>query len=382
MIPTFKRVVKQQHHVYTHKEVDDILDYLTTPSLERGAIARIARDTHVPEQTLRNWRHSRLADPSWFPLEHGHPRARALDPQCEAAIADFLIENQIKPGLGATRSDLKKLCLDCYSAQTDEERHLQRFCASTTFLHDMQQRQGLSLRTPHAERRTTVDESYVSCFLHRLNSLSNDYSPDLVFNMDETCWRLFEAPRKVLAEKGSETVKLRSKTSEKTSFTAVGAISASGQKLPLWVLAKGKTPRCETKFGAHQDVLVKHSESGWATENIVMSYIEWLSHEIADGTPCALILDVYPTHRTDRVIEIAAANDVELLFVPAGGTGRFQPLDRRIFGELKARARAEFRRWTWRADGLDMDYEQSIRILSRCWMAIPAENVKKAWNVV
>jgi hypothetical protein len=33
-------------------------------------------------------------------------------------------------------------------------------------------------------------------------------TPDLVFNMDETCWRLSETPKKVLAEKGAETVKL------------------------------------------------------------------------------------------------------------------------------------------------------------------------------
>jgi hypothetical protein len=60
MIPTFKRVVKRQHHVYTHNEVDDILNYLTTSPLERGSIAKIARDIHVPEQTLRDRHHSRL----------------------------------------------------------------------------------------------------------------------------------------------------------------------------------------------------------------------------------------------------------------------------------------------------------------------------------
>jgi hypothetical protein len=112
-------------------------------------------------------------------------------------------------------------------------------------------------------------ESYAADFLERLNSLSNDYPPDKFFNMDETCWRLFEAPQKVLAEKGAETVKLRAPTSEKTSFTAFGTISASGQKLPIWVLAKGKTPRPEPKFGAHPGVILQHTDSGWATENLI-----------------------------------------------------------------------------------------------------------------
>jgi hypothetical protein len=78
-----------------------------------------------------------------------------------------------------------------------------------------------------------LDESYAAYFLERLNSLSNDYPPDKVFNMDETYSRLFEAPQKVLAGKEAETVKLRAPIREKTFFSALGAISASGQKRPF-----------------------------------------------------------------------------------------------------------------------------------------------------
>lgn len=382
MIPTFKRVVGRQHHIYKHADVDDILDYLTSNPLERGAISKIARDTGIPDSTLRHWHRQRAADSTWFPLAMGHPQARALDSDAEAAIADFVRVNYVHTGIGATRKDLRELCLTAYSEQTDDERHLERFCASSRFLRGLERRQQLSLRTPHKERRTIVDENVATYFLNRLNSLSDDYPPDMVFNMDETCWRLFESPRKVLAEKGTETVKLCSKSGEKTSFTALGAISAAGQKLPLWVLAKGRTQRSERKFGAHEDVVVHHSTSGWATENIIIAYIGWLHRQVADGAPCVLILDVYPTHRTDRVFAAAQEDDVELLFVPAGGTGRFQPMDRRIFGELKARARAAFDRRRWLAGGNDIDYDESVEVLARCWRAIPAENVRKAWNVV
>jgi hypothetical protein len=382
MIPTFKRVIKRSHHIYSHDEVDEVLDYLSAPSLKRGAIAKIARDTGIPEPTLRDWHRQRVADATWFPLANGHPRARALDPHSEAAIGDLIRENYIQPGIGATRADLKGLCLDAYAEQADYGHHRERFCASTTFLRDMEHRQGLSLRTPHHERRTTLDEDYTTYFLERLGTLPDTYPPECVFNLDETSWRLFEGPRKVLAEKGSETVKLRSKTSEKTSFTAIGAISAAGEKLPLWVLAKGKSPRCEHKFGTHPDIVVQHTPSGWATDTIIARYIEWLSREITRGLPSILVLDVYPSHRTDLVIETAAANDVELLFVPAGATGRFQPLDRRVFGELKARARAEFGRRMWRAHGADIDHNEGLEILRRCWNAIPPENVRKAWDVV
>jgi hypothetical protein len=113
-----------------------------------------------------------------------------------------------------------------------------------------------------------------------------------------------------------------------------------------------------------------------------VAYIEWLHREVADGHPCVLVLDVYPSHRTERVFATAESNDVELLFVPAGDTGRFQPLDRRVFGELKSRARAEFGRRLWLAGGADIDYETSVHILVTSWNAIPTTNIKNAWNVV
>jgi hypothetical protein len=280
-----------------------------------------------------------------------------------------------------TRTQLKSLCLDSYIAPPDDEHHLACFCASSTFMRDMETRQGLSLRTPHQERRTCLNQDYAASFLDRLNNIHSDYPPELVFNMDETCWRLFETPRKVLAEKGAETVKLQSKTSKKISFTALGAIPAIGEKLPLWVVAKGKTQRSEQKFGTHPDVFFQHTDSGWATENLIVAFVEWLHKDVAKGCACVLILDVYPSHRAEAVLAVAEADDVELLFVPAGATGRFQPMDRRVLGELKARARAEFTRRMWRTGETDVAHDESVQILARCWSAIPIENVRKAWNV-
>jgi hypothetical protein len=149
MIPTFRRIMKRQHHIYKHQEVHDILECRPTPILERGAITKIARDTAIPEGTLYDSHRHRCIDNSWFPLDCGHSQARALNPDNEAAITNFVRVNYIDTGIGAACTHLKHLCLDAYAAQADDERHLERFCASTTFLRDMQTRQGSSLRTPH-----------------------------------------------------------------------------------------------------------------------------------------------------------------------------------------------------------------------------------------
>ena len=52
------------------------------------------------------------------------------------------------------------------------------------------------------------------------------------------------------------------------------------------------------------------------------------------------MLDCLAAHRTPVVLQKAADLNINLIFVPASGTGYYQPLDRRIFGILKTKLRS------------------------------------------
>jgi hypothetical protein len=78
---------------------------------------------------------------------------------------------------------------------------------------------------------------------------------------------------------------------------AYSCISAAGEKLPRWILAKGKTSRSETKFGSPPDVILKHTESGWSTGQMMVEYVTWLSQRCS-GDRFVLVLDLYSAHRT------------------------------------------------------------------------------------
>jgi hypothetical protein len=52
----------------------------------------------------------------------------------------------------------------------------------------------------------------------------------------------------VLEEKGSEAVKLKTRTGEKEGYTEYGCISAAGEKLPFVILAKDKIDACHAKL--------------------------------------------------------------------------------------------------------------------------------------
>jgi hypothetical protein len=73
--------------------------------------------------------------------------------------------------------------------------------------------------------------------------------------------------------------------------------------------------------------------------------------------------------------------DIELLYVPARGTGELRPLDRRIFGELKSRARMEFDRIRALTGSIDIDGDASVGVLANCWSRISGEHVRAAWHI-
>jgi hypothetical protein len=164
----------------------------------------------------------------WFPLCDGHPLARIFDDVAESSLIDWFKANYIEPGIGGKRQALASLCLNSYSSTPPDEFRRDRFCASSRFLCSLKRRHNLTMRRPHAEKFSTIDDGYTNYFCERTRTLQEDSPPELVFNMEETCWRLFEALRMVLEEKGKETVKLRSERSEKTSSNASGRITLMG----------------------------------------------------------------------------------------------------------------------------------------------------------
>jgi hypothetical protein len=117
MIPAFCRLIKHAHHVYMHREIDDVLEYLSQSALPRGAIPQISRDMGIPRSTLRAWhsQSSQEGGQNWFSLAQGHPHARVLSDANEAGITDFIRTNHIRSGKAATRGLLQSLYLDLYA---------------------------------------------------------------------------------------------------------------------------------------------------------------------------------------------------------------------------------------------------------------------------
>ncbi len=245
------------------------------------------------------------------------------------------------------------------------------------FLH----RNRLSWRNAHYSRRGSVDPTYSKIYINQVANAVNTYGWDLTFNMDETCIRLNNSSRITLAPTGTKTIPIDKQRNDKEAVTAIGTITKNGAQ-KLIILSKGTDEKkARERFGKPKDMEIwcTNTESGWTNEEITIRYLKHVHKNLAKKHPCALIMDVYPAHRTKDVIRMAGLLQIELIYVPANGTGVFQPLDNKIYGILKSKLRAKANK-TGVLAGPER-WKNLASLLKDVWDEIDENHLRSAWDI-
>ncbi|CAI7878614.1 unnamed protein product [Closterium sp. NIES-54] len=192
-------------------------------------------------------------------------------------------------------------------------------------------------------------------FVRQMRSL-HDYPLDLILNADQT--PLF------LEMKGARTVHVRSAGYEKERVTVMLAVTASGLKLPPYVVFKRKTiPKVPIPAG----VVVRAQDKGWMDESLVQDWITQvmvpflkpLRESTGRRREALVVLDSYRGHLTEAVGQTMRMFRLSRVVIPGGCTPLVQPLDVSINRAFKC--------------GL------VLRWIDESWEAIPEELVKKAF---
>ena len=213
----------------------------------------------------------------------------------------------------------------------------------------------------------------------RIRTLLRTVPKDHVINVDETCCFFYPKGLLTWARKGAENVSYQIDGNDKDNLTALCSITASGAKLPMMIITSGKTNRVEeSQLGDIYPHWASHSESGWTTEDVFGQYLQHIS-DYFHNEEIHLILDVYTAHRTESVKAIAQALNINLYFIPPGCTDLLQPLDIRVFGALKAKARALFRNRYQGVPTPRVTSKEAVQNLIRAWEGLDQQVTEEAW---
>ena len=125
-------------------------------------------------------------------------------------------------------------------------------------------------------------------------------------------------------------------------------------------------------------LVVSHEDNGWTNARVACDYLQWLRSRFPPGL-VVLVWDVFTSHRCEETRARAEGLGIRLEFIPPGATSDCQPLDRRLVGSLKSRARARFEA-LW-ARGRDTTMADPIAMLLDAWRSIDQFEVLRAWEM-
>lgn len=208
-----------------------------------------------------------------------------------------------------------------------ELMHIPNFMASNGWLDNFKKRHGITFKTVQGEAGV-VDSQYVLEWQKQvLRPLLGQFSPDDVFNLDETglFWQLL--PNNTMAFRGERCT--GGKKSKQRITLLVGANMSGSEKFPLLVIGNSKRPRAFK----NKEIPVKYkaNSKAWMTAELFEETLRAWDGRLGQQKRRVLVcLDNFSGHPPELQL-----NNIQLVFFPPNTTANSQPMDQGIIENLK-----------------------------------------------
>jgi hypothetical protein len=198
---------------------------------------------------------------------------------------------------------------------------------SSGWLQGFKNRHGIKVRVVHGES-ASVNAEIVEDGRRKLREVLREYSPDRIYNMDETGLFFRLEPNKTLA-----TGPVSGTKKGKQRITVALCSNADGtDKLQPLVIAKSARPRCFPKaFDVQSVVQYHHNTKAWMTAVVFTEWLKCLERKMAARNHrILLLLDNAPSH-----IHSLDLTYVRIEMLPPNTTSHIQPMDAGIIKNFK-----------------------------------------------
>ena len=163
-----------------------------------------------------------------------------------------------------------------------------------------------------------------------------EFSPDRIFNMDESGLSTVMKPMKVLCQKGRPVAK-QQPSERGLHMTFVGFVNAAGGTIPPVFIIARRRANPQFMRGTTEGSIALYSHNGWMTGEL---FLETLKH-LREKTYCSvdnkilLIMDNAECHMNIQAVEYAIQNGIVIVTLPPHTTAKLQPLDVSMYGPFK-----------------------------------------------
>lgn len=273
----------------------------------------------------------------------------------ETDLVEYVLAMEAS-GFGLTRRDIMKLAYQL--AEKNKLKHNfsnHKQSAGKTWLRLFLQRHPeVSFRQPTGTsiaRMKGFNKEDVDNFFTLLETTmdQNHYSANNVYNVDETGISVVPAKMpEVLAKKGKRQIAATTSAERGSTVTCIMCMSASGTYVPPMMIFPRKRDHPLLMKGAPPGAIHACHPSGWIQTDLFTKWFKhFLNHVKPSATsPVLLVLDGHSSHtRNIELIDLARANNVQLLSLPPHSSHKIQPLDRTFMSPFKKYFSEEIRQW-------------------------------------
>jgi DDE superfamily endonuclease/Tc5 transposase DNA-binding domain len=225
----------------------------------------------------------------------------------------------------------------------------------------------ISSKIRHGEAASIT--SLIEEEMKALQTVAGEYQEDDIYNMDESSlfWRM-------MPSQGLSTQSQAGLKKDKSRISLVFCVNATGtDRLPVWFIGKAKTP-C-----ALRNVSVptmggqwRWNKKAWMNTTVMVEWLQAFYQWIGTTRQVLLTMDNFSAHYS--AVELCSPpSNIQICWLPANSTSRFQPLDQGIIQNCKAYYRRHWLQYILQSfetdinPHLSMNLHLAVRWILRSW---------------
>lgn len=212
----------------------------------------------------------------------------------------------------------------------------ENFKATEGWLSRWKKRHDIKFKKAHGEKASADVLSADKWKLERLPEIMNEFSPENIYNADETGLYYRATPDGSLCFK-KDNLAGSKKAMERVTVLCCTNMTGNDKK-KLLVIGKSKRPRCFIELDIKRLPVEYHANSNaWMTSLIFLDWLKRWDKELQrQSRLIILILDNCAAHPYTETLK-----NITLEFLPPNTTSLTQPLDMGIIKNLKTKYRAK-----------------------------------------